>query len=163
MAVPELKHAEQPREKIRPYPRPPIDREVPSDFGLCIPYYDEELGVGHGEVHEHAVWFLSTVLRTVARERDLVYHSDYPVRYIDHRNNKQKQFYPDFLLARADTPKKVTADDLLFVLEVVSTDDRRKERKDTVVMRALNEYNEVDEFVLYFPDIEDDSIESPGY
>jgi len=81
----------------------------------------------------------------------------------DHRNNKQKQFYPDFLLARADTPKKVTADDLLFVLEVVSTDDRRKERKDTVVMRALNEYNEVDEFVLYFPDIEDDSIESPGY
>ena len=49
------------------------------------------------------------------------------------------------------------------MLEVVSTDDRRKERKDTVVMRALNEYNEVDEFVLYFPDIEDDSIESPGY
>ena len=156
MAVPELKHAEQPGEKIRPYPRPPIDRDEPSDFGLCIPHYDEELGVSHGEAHEHAVRLLGNALSRVARVRGLVYHSDYPVRYIDHRTNEQKQFYPDFILAQADTPKKVTADDLLFALEVVSTDDPRKERKDTVVMRELNEYNEVPEFVLYFPDTEDE-------
>ena len=138
------------------WPRPPISRKTPNDFGAEIPYYDEELDVGHGSAHEKAVWYLATLLRTIARRLGLVYHSDYPVRYIDHRTGKEKQFYPDFFLAKADTPERVTADDLLLAVEVVSTNDKRKARKDTETMRELNEYNGVPEFVLYFPKADDD-------
>ena len=136
--------------------RPPLHRNDPNDFGLEIPYFDEELGVGHLGAHELAVRFFGNALNYIARRLGLVYHSDYPVRYFNHRQRKQKQYYPDFHLAKAETPERVIADDLLLALEVVSITDRRKEIKDTIIMPALNEYNRVGEFVLYFPDVEDE-------
>ena len=136
--------------------RPPLHRNDPNDFGLEIPYFDEELGVGHLGAHELAVRFFGNALNYIARRLGLVYHSDYPVRYFDPRQRKQKQRYPDFHLAKAETPERVIADDLLLALEVVSITDKRKEIKDTVIMPALNEYNRVGEFVLYFPDVEDE-------
>ncbi len=54
---------------------------------------------------------------------------------------------------RSGTDRRhVTAGDLLLVIEVVTTTQRRKEVKDTVFQRALNEHNKVPELGLVFPD-----------
>jgi len=156
MAAPKTKPIER-TGRAAPPARPPIDRNEPDDLDLIgTPYHDQELDVTQGTAHMLAVSFLLPLLKSIAGTRGLVFGSDNLVRYIDHRTGRQKQFSPDFILARGDAPRRLIADDLLLVLEVVSTNDIRKERKDTITMRDLNEFNGVPEFVLFFPNADDE-------
>ncbi|MBM4398574.1 MAG: hypothetical protein FJ087_23175 [Deltaproteobacteria bacterium] len=95
------------------------------------------------------------ILTVVAVEAGLMFRSDEPIWYVHPETDQQRIFYGDLVLARPVDPRRVTADDLLLAMEVVSTHDRRKALKDTLFQRLLNEYNDVPEFALLFPDLED--------
>ena len=117
-----------------------------------IPYFDEDLQVPQGTPHQIAVYELGTILETIADELGLTFTSDHPIWFLDPDTDRQRRSYGDLVLARETDARRMIADDLLLVIEVVSTNDRRKEKKDTIFQRALNEYNEVPEFGLVFPD-----------
>ena len=120
------------------------------------PFYDEELKVGQSRAHRIMVYETGSVLASVVHEAGLKFLSDEPIWYIDPGSNEQKVFYGDWVIARGDADRmKITADDLLLVVEIVSTHYRKKEVKDTGFQRILNEYNEVPEFALVFPEVED--------
>ncbi len=129
-----------------------------TDFGAGIPYYDEELDLMHSKAHMRAVAFLVGILQFIEKALGLTLLSDNPIWYLEPGTNIQKPFAGDIVLARTDDATRVTAEDLLFVLEIVSTNDRRKEKKDTIFQKALNEYNAVPEFVLYFPEPDDERV-----
>jgi len=139
-----------------PRSRPPIDRNEPSDFGEEIPYYDEELEVSQRPVHKEAVSYFEIVLGSIGERLGLRLHSDFPIRYRDHRTGAQKQFYPDLALVKKETPENVTAHDLLLSMEVVTIGHKLKREKDTITMRDMNEHNGVPEFILFFPELEDE-------
>jgi hypothetical protein len=102
------------------------------------------------------VYETGNVIAAVAAEAGLQFLSDEPIWYIHPDTEEQKAFYGDWVLARGDADRKViTAKDLLLVVEVVSTSQRKKEIKDTGFQRTLNEYNEVPEFGLVFPNLDD--------
>ncbi len=118
-----------------------------------IPYYDPELDVPTSRTHSLAMFDLQAKLAPIAKELKLELLSDNGIWYIDPSSDEQKAFYPDVALVRQ--LDGVTAEDAAFVLEIVSTHNRRKERKDTVQQRNNNEANRVPEFALYFPDVDD--------
>jgi Uma2 family endonuclease len=120
-----------------------------------IPYFDEDLQLAASNEHRTAVFEIGTVLETLAAENGLLFASDHPIWYFHPETDEQRRFYGDIVIARAVDIKTLTADAVLFAIEVVSTSDRRKEVKDTVFQRAVNEYNEVPEFGLVFPDLDD--------
>ncbi len=134
---------------------PPLQRWEHTAFD-GTPYYDEELKVGQNRAHRIMALETGSVLASVVHEAGLKFLSDEPIWYIDPGSNEQKVFYGDLVVARGDTDQmRITADDLLLVIEIVSTHYRKKEIKDTQFQRALNEYNVVPEFVLIFPNADD--------
>jgi len=120
------------------------------------PFYDEDLKVAQNTAHRIMVYETGSVLAQITQEIGLEFLSDEPIWYISPYNDEQKVFYGDWVIARSRTDRmRVTAEDLLLVVEIVSTHYRKKEIKDTGFQRTLNEYNEVPEFALVFPDATD--------
>jgi len=120
-----------------------------------IPYFDEELGVPQNTAHRIMVSDAATILASIAKEADLAFLSDEPIWYLHPESDVQRTFYGDCVLARKTDTRTIIADSVLLAIEVVSTQDRRKELKDTRFQRLLNEYNGVAEFALLFPDLGD--------
>lgn len=120
-----------------------------------IPYFDHDLGVAQSMAHRVMAVETSAVLAAVAREAGLAHLSDEPIWCLHPESDEQRVFYGDCVMAKAVDTRRIIADDLLLVIEVVSTNDRRKELKDRRFQRLLNEYNGVPEFALAFPELED--------
>jgi len=119
------------------------------------PYFDEELQVPQSPSHREMVGETVPILNAIALDAGLGFFSDEPIWYLSPETDEQKTYYGDLVLARDVDRSRVTAEDLLLVIEVVSTNDRRKIVKDTRFQLALNEYNGVPEFGLVFPDLDD--------
>ena len=119
------------------------------------PYLDPELKVPHSKAHRILVQEIGPILSVLAKEAGLSYLSDEPIWFFDPGSDRQKAFYGDLVLAKGVDTLRITAEDLLLVMEVVTTSERRKEVKDTRFQLALNEYNGVPEFGLVFPDLDD--------
>jgi len=127
-----------------------------------IPYYDHELDVPQNTAHRILVTETVAILATLAKEIGLTLLSDEPIWYLHPETEEQRTFYGDCVLARAPDgvsraaePKSLTAEAVLIAMEVVTTTDRRKEQKDTIFQRMLNEFNGVPEFAMLFPDLDD--------
>jgi hypothetical protein len=120
-----------------------------------IPYYDEELQVAQSTPHRIMVGESLPIFAALAEEAGLLFLSDEPIWYLHPETDEQRAYFGDSVFARPVDHMRVTAEDLLLSIEVVSTNDRRKELKDTRFQRLLNEYNEVPEFALVFPDLDD--------
>ncbi len=118
-------------------------------------YYDAELDVPGSKKHNATARKLAEAFETVAKRRSLEVLNDNPIWYFALDSGLQKAFYGDVGLARTDDAETVVADDLLLMVEVVSTNDVRRERKDTIQQKALNEANEVPELALLFPELND--------
>ncbi len=106
--------------------------------------------------HNAAVLDLRNKLEPIAKKLGLELMSDEAIWYLDPDTDEQKSLYPD--LAFVKSRDSVTAEDALLVIEIVSTHERRKERKDTIRQRVTNEANKVPEFGLYFPDVDDQRV-----
>lgn len=132
-----------------------LERRLHEAYG-GTPYYDEELGVAQSPAHRVMVGESVPILASIAEEGGLTFSSDEPIWYWHPETDEQKAFFGDLVFARAVDRRRVTAADVLLVVEVVSTNDRRKELKDVRFQRLVNEYNEVPEFALVFPDVEDE-------
>jgi len=120
-----------------------------------IPYFDEELDVPQSRPHRVMVGEVMPVLASIAEEAGLTFLSDESIWYLHPETDEQRVYYGDCVLARVADVSRITAEDLVLVLEIVSTNDRRKELKDIHFQRLLNERNEVPEFALVFPDADD--------
>lgn len=120
-----------------------------------IPYYDHELDVPQSVAHGSVTVGLGAVLQLVADEAGCSYLSDNPIWYLHPETDEQRAYYGDCVLGKAVDLSRIMATDLLWVMEVVSTNDRRKELKDTRFQKLLNEYNAVPEFALAFPELGD--------
>ena len=101
------------------------------------------------------VYTIGPALAAVARDAGLLFLSDHPIWYLDPNSAEQKTFYGDLVFAAEVEARRITASALALVIEVVSINDKRKEKKDVVFQRALNHYNDVPEFCLVFPDAAD--------
>lgn len=132
----------------------PLERREHTDFE-GIPYYDEDLRVPQSYAHQRCIYELGPILAAVAHEAGLVFLSDHPIWSRHPETDEQKCYYGDFVLLRQTDIKRVTVEDVLVSVEVVTTSERRKEIKDTVFQRAVAEYNGVVEFGLIFPDLAD--------
>jgi Uma2 family endonuclease len=119
------------------------------------PYFDEDLQVGQLKPHRIMTSETTPILAALADEVGILFLADEPIWYLHPETDEQKVFFGDMVLARPVDHMRITSSDLLLVIEVVSTNDRRKELKDTRFQRLLNEYNGVPEFALVFPDVED--------
>ncbi|GMV44353.1 MAG: hypothetical protein AMXMBFR64_60690 [Myxococcales bacterium] len=119
------------------------------------PYFDEDLQAPQSAAHRIMVGETVPILAAVAAEAGLLFLSDEPIWYLHPETDEQKAYYGDCVLARPTDVTRITADDLLLVIEVVSTNDRRKENKDRWFQRMLNEFNGVPEFGLAYPDLDD--------
>jgi FKBP-type peptidyl-prolyl cis-trans isomerase len=143
--------------------RPTIEPLVHTNFGSGIPYYDDELKMAQSIEHLIAVTYLVYCFDLIAKALDYSCLSDNPVWYLTHKPKKgtiQKVLYPDICISKLLDTSRTTAHNLLLSLEVVSTERWRKEVKDTQVMKARNEYNQVPEFILVYPKASDNrSIE----
>ena len=126
-----------------------------TDFGSCIPYYDEELELMQGEAHKRAIAKYLPCFEWIEGKLDLSFLSDQPIWFYNPKKGKQEALAGDLVLAKKSDVSKITAESILFYMEVVSTDDPRRERRDTLEKKPLCEYNEVPEFGLYFPDLKD--------
>lgn len=141
--------------------RPKIERIKHTNLGLGRPYYDHELKMSQSEEHKIIISYLYYCFRYIAKSLKLGCLSDNPVWYLLSKPRKgktQKVFYPDLCVSKNLQNDKAIASDLLFSLEVVSTERRRKEIKDTVYMKGLNQYNKVPEFVLVYPKASDNRV-----
>jgi len=139
-------------------PKPPVrgvlEPRVHTAFD-GIPYFDAELQVPQSQAHRVAVHELGTILEAIAVEEGLDFLSDEPIWYLHPETDEQKVYYGDCVVGRSQDRRRITAESLLLVVEVVSTEDRRKELKDTKFQPLLNEYNSVPEFALAFPEPHD--------
>lgn len=120
-----------------------------------IPYFDEALQVPQSYPHELLVTETMPILRAIGTEAGLRVISDHPIWYIHPETLEQRAYHGDCVFVRPGDIDRVTANDLLLVIEVVSTNDSRKESKDIHFQRYLNEFNRVPEFGLIFPDLAD--------
>lgn len=136
-----------PPRRIEPRLHAPVDG---------TPYFDEELQLPQSRAHMAMVIELGSVLRALSEELGRPFLSDNPIWYLDVADDAQRVSFPDLaLLAPGTDVARVTAEEAPWVAEVVSTDDRRREIKDTRFQVAMNEYNEVPELALLFPELED--------
>ena len=133
--------------RIEPWLHEPVDG---------IPYYDEELDLAQGHPHKTTVMEVGSILSDIASQAGLTALSDESIWYLEPRTNAQKNYFCDLAFSRTDQVDRVTAEDLVAVIEVVTTTERRKEYKDTVTQKKLNEYNRVPEFGLIFPEEKDE-------
>jgi len=120
-----------------------------------IPYYDEEFAMAQSDAHRKNIYFLGGLLDRVAAVAGLRGVSDYPIWYWILEEDRQTPLYPDYALTANASIQALTAKDLLWVLEVVTTSKPAKMHKDTVRMRDYNAFHGVPEFVLLFPEPED--------
>jgi hypothetical protein len=120
-----------------------------------IPYYDDEFAMAQSAAHRQTIFFVGGLLDQVAKAADLRGVSDYPIWYRRAEGRQQRPLYPDYALTANPSIKALTANDLLLVLEVVTTSAAAKERKDTVLMREENAAHGVPEFVLLYPEPDD--------
>src|SRR5688572_28354188 len=134
----------------------PLEKRRHTDYGSGILFYDDELDVPGSKAHNRTGHRLGTLLCMLAERMDLELLSDNPIWYIDPRTGKQKAFYGDLVFARTSDAESVTANELLLAIEILSTNDSRREKKDTVFQRELNEHNSVPEFGLLFPELDDE-------
>ncbi|MBI4822321.1 MAG: hypothetical protein HY791_39035 [Deltaproteobacteria bacterium] len=136
-----------------PVQLPPLERlEFPPDESDLL-YYDPEFDVPTSSTHRLAADDLKDMIQPVADQLGLRLKSDEAIWYIDPQTAKQKVFYGDLVLCKKAL--RTTAHDLHLVIEVVSTNDSRRELKDTIRQRIVNEANRVPEFGLIFPDLGD--------
>lgn len=142
------------REELRDVPVGQLERRLHTDYD-GTPFFDEDLQVAQSTGHRVMVYETGSIIDAVAREAGLEFASDEPCWYLDPDRNVQRTYYGDWVVARESEAERRIADDLLLVIEIVSTNDRRKEIKDTVFQRALNEFNRVPEFGLVFPELDD--------
>ncbi len=120
------------------------------------PWYDTELDVAQSPAHAAMVIDLASILGALGEELSLTVLSDASVWFINPGTDEQQVCFPDLSVLRPDTEvKRATAEEALFIGEVVSTRDRRKEIKDTRFQTAFCEYNDVPEFALFFPELDD--------
>jgi Uma2 family endonuclease len=120
-----------------------------------IPYYDEEFAMAQSDAHRKNIYFLGGLLDRIAAAAGLRGVSDYPIWYWIPEEDRQTALYPDYALTANASIQALTAKDLLWVLEVVTTSKPAKMHKDTVRMRDYNALHGVPEFVLLFPEPED--------
>jgi hypothetical protein len=120
-----------------------------------IPYFDEEFQMAASHAHRKTITLLCTLLDRVAERAGLRGVSDYPIWYWLPDRGEQRALYPDYALTAHPDLRALTARDLLFTLEVVTTARREKEQKDTVRMREHNRFHGVAEFVLVYPVLDD--------
>jgi Uma2 family endonuclease len=119
------------------------------------PYYDDELEMAQSIAHMQTIFYLGSLLNEVAQAADLRVVSDNPVWYWLPEVGVQRALYPDYALTATPSVARLTAPELVLALEVVSTADPIKEKKDTVVMRDHNAAHGVPEFVLIYPEPDD--------
>jgi flagellar biosynthesis GTPase FlhF len=119
------------------------------------PYYDSELRMAASYAHIETILYLGPLLRDVAQQLGYCLTSDHPTWYWISELNQQKCLYPDLAIATTTDLTALSAEDLALAVEVVTTRNARKEQKDTVRMKAYNEYHEVPEFVLIYPEPDD--------
>lgn len=141
-------------ESADPTPRGALVPRVHTAFD-GTPYFDNELGVPQTTAHRIMAVESGAVLAAIAKDAGLSYLSDEPIWYLHPETDEQKAFYGDCVIGKAVDTMRITAADVLLVIEVVSTNDRRKELKDTRFQRLLNEYNAVPELGLAFPEVDD--------
>ncbi|CAK0779761.1 hypothetical protein CCP3SC15_680006 [Gammaproteobacteria bacterium] len=119
-----------------------------------IPYYDEEFEMPQSMNHTNTIHLLLELVGQVVARAGLQRLSDNPVWYMDKEGNR-KILYPDYALTASKRTNEITANELLLSLEVVSTSRIDKEKKDSDRMREYNAWNRVPEFVLIYPDPDD--------
>ena len=135
---------------------PLLERRLHTDFGSGRLFYDDELDVASGLEHARAVHYLADCLYRVAQRSGLECLVDNPVWYwSDPSCRLQQSYFSDICLLCSDDPYRATADEVILVMEVVTTTDARKERKDTVISKERNARHGVREFVLYYPGPDD--------
>jgi hypothetical protein len=120
-----------------------------------ISYYDEEFAMAQSDAHRKNIYYLGGLLDRVAAVAGLRGVGDYPIWYWLPEQGAQRVLYPDFALTANPRIEALTARELLWVLEVVTTSKPAKMHKDTVRMREYNAFHGVPEFVLLFPEPED--------
>jgi hypothetical protein len=133
---------------LRPIPHSPESMDG-------IPYYDEEFDMAASHAHRQTLYFLGALLDRVAERAGLQGVSDYPIWYWFPELGQQRILYPDYALTASPSIKALTAKDLLFALEVVTTSRQEKEEKDTVQMKEHSRVHGIAEFVLLYPEPED--------
>lgn len=141
--------------------RPTIERIEHTNFGSERPYYDDELKISQSKEHENTINYLSYCFKFISKQLNIGCLSDNPVWYFlpkPKRGKIQKILYPDLCVSKSTDTSSATAEDLLFCLEVVSTERRRKMLKDTIIMKGRNEYNRVPEFVLIYTRSSDNRV-----
>ncbi len=120
-----------------------------------IPYFDEEFQMAASDAHRKTIYFLGALLDRVAERAGLRGVGDYPIWYWFPELGEQRILYPDFALTANPDINALTAKELVFALEVVTTSRREKELKDTVRMREHNRVHGIPEFVLVYPEPDD--------
>jgi len=134
--------------RLRPIPHSPESMDG-------IPYYDEEFAMAQSDAHRKTIYFLGALLDRVAKVAGLRGVSDYPIWYWIPEEGRQKTLYPDYALTDRASIKALTAKDLLWTLEVVTTSKPAKAHKDMVRMRDYNAFHGIPECVLLFPEPDD--------
>jgi hypothetical protein len=134
--------------RLRPIPHSPESMDG-------IPCYDPEFDMAQSDAHRKILYFLVGLLDRVAAVAGLRGVSDYPIWYWIPEEGRQKALYPDYALTANRSIAALTAKELLWTLEVVTTSHVDKERKDRVRMRDYNAFHGVPEFVLLFPEPDD--------
>ncbi|MDJ0836470.1 MAG: Uma2 family endonuclease [Acidobacteriota bacterium] len=141
------------------YSLPPIEPVIHKDFAeLYIPYYDEELDVPQGETHFETVYNQLYLIGHMAEKAGYKLLSDCPVCYWEKVNTKKKVYLPDITILKSKNPAAAVFQEVVLVGEIVSGTSRAKMEKDTVKMFQLNELHGIPEFLLIYPDPQDDRI-----
>ncbi|TVR67190.1 MAG: hypothetical protein EA420_00800 [Candidatus Competibacteraceae bacterium] len=135
--------------QLRPIPHSPESMDG-------IPYFDEEFQMAASDAHRKTIYFLGALLDRVAERAGLRGVSDYPIWYWVPELGEQRILYPDYALTANPDIRSLTAKELVFALEVVTTSRREKELKDTVRMREHNRVHGIPEFLLVYPEPDDE-------
>ncbi|HAS50661.1 MAG TPA: hypothetical protein DCS21_02505 [Gammaproteobacteria bacterium] len=133
----------------------PLPLPHPPESMIGTPYYDDEFEMAQSIAHMHTIYYVGSLLNRVAKAADLRVVSDNPVWYWLPEAGRQRALYPDYALTANPRVDRLTADELVLALEVVSTTQPPKEAKDTVLMRERNAAHGVREFVLIYPEPDD--------
>ncbi len=119
-------------------------------------WYDAELDMPHSPAHMAMVFALGSVFRVLAEELELSFLCDNPMWVLDLEREAPKVVYPDLvLLGPGSDVARASAEDALWVAEVVSIERKVKELKDSVLQRARCELAGVPEFALFYPEPSD--------
>ena len=133
-----------------------LEKRPHTDFGSGILFYDDELDMPAGVEHARAAHYLGDCLNRVSEASQLEWLYDNPIWYWEEPFGNQRRYFCDICLADTEDVRSVTAHELRLVLEVVTTSSAKKERKDTVIQKNRNASHAVGEFLLYYPEPDDE-------